>query len=240
MPLRQYRGMIKFYYHPSPNPAKVALLLEETGLPYEMVPVDTRKGDQFTPAFRAINPNCKTPAIVDGDVTIFDSNAILLYLAEKTGCFLPANTPVLRGELLSWLMFVATGIGPYSGQAVHFNLFAPEPKEYPQKRYAFEAERHWGILEERLGKQRYMVGDTYTIIDMAVWGWARALPRIFGDGAWNARPNLQRLFDEVNARPAAVRAEALPERYKFKMEIDAESRRFLYPTLAGMSGPGQP
>jgi GST-like protein len=232
--------MIKFYYHPSPNPAKVALLLEETGLPYEMVPVDTRKGDQFTPAFRAINPNCKTPAIVDGDVTVFDSNAILLYLAEKAGRFLPPDTPVLRGELLSWLMFVATGIGPYSGQAVHFNLFAPEPKEYPQKRYAFEAERHWGILEERLGKQRYMVGDTYTIIDMAVWGWARALPRIFGDGAWNARPNLKRLFDEVNTRPAAVRAEALPERYKFKMEIDAESRRFLYPTLAAMSGPAQP
>ena len=231
--------MLKFYYHPSPNPAKVALLLEELGLPYEMVPVDTRKGDQFTPAFRAINPNSKTPALVDGDVAIFDSNAILLYLAEKTGRFLPANTPVLRGELLSWLMFIATGIGPYSGQAVHFTHFAPEPKEYPQKRYAYEAERHWGILEERLGKQRYMVGDTYTIIDMAVWGWVRALPRVLGEGAWNTRPNLKRLFDEVSARPAAVRAEALPERYKFKMEIDAESRRILYPTLAAMQSQGQ-
>lgn len=230
--------MIKFYYHPSPNPAKVALLLEETGLPYEMVPVDTRKGDQFTPEFRAINPNSKTPALVDGDVTIFDSNAILLYLAEKSGRFLPANTPVLRGELLSWLMFVATGIGPYSGQAVHFRLFAPEPKEYPLKRYEYEAERHWGILEQRLGKQRYMVGDTYTIIDMSVWGWARAITRIFGDDGWSKHPNLKRLFDEISARPAAVRAEALPQSYQFKMEIDDESRRLLYPTLAAMAAKG--
>jgi GST-like protein len=227
--------MIKFYYHPSPNPAKVALLLEETGLPYELVPVDTRKGDQHTPAFRAINPNSKTPALEDGDVQIFDSNAILLYLAEKTGRFLPANTPVLRGELLSWLLFVASGIGPYSGQAVHFKHFAPEPKEYPHKRYAFEAERHWGILEERLARQHYMVGDTYTIIDMAVWGWARAVPFIFGEGAWDSRPNLKRLFDEISARPAAARAEALKDRHKFKTEMDAEARRVMYPTLAAMT-----
>ena len=117
--------MIKFYYHPSPNPAKVALFLEEAGLAYELVPVDTRKGEQHLPEFLAINPNAKTPAIVDGDATVFDSNAILLYLAEKTGKFLPPNTPQARGELLSWLMFVATGIGPYSGQAVHFRHFAP-------------------------------------------------------------------------------------------------------------------
>ena len=100
--------MIKFYYHPSPNPAKIALFLEESGLPYELVPVDTRKGEQFAPAFLTINPNAKTPAIVDGDATVFDSNAILLYLAEKTGQFLPENTPPARGQLLSWLMFVAT------------------------------------------------------------------------------------------------------------------------------------
>jgi GST-like protein len=224
--------MIRFYFHPSPNPAKVALLLEETGLPYEMVPVDTRKGEQFTPAFRAINPNSKTPAIVDGDVTVFDSNAILLYLAEKTGRFLPPSTPVARGELLSWLMFVATGVGPYSGQAVHFKHFAPEPKEYPQKRYNYEAERHWGILDARLAKQRYMVGDTYTIVDMAVWGWARAMPFIFGEGAWASRPNLKRHFDEINARPAAARAEAVKDRFKFKTENDEETRRFLFPTLA--------
>ena len=107
--------MIKFYYHPSPNPAKVALFLEEAGLEYELMPVDTRKGEQHSPGFRAINPNGKTPAIVDGDATIFDSSAILLYLAEKTKRFLPENTPKARGELLSWLFFVSSGVGPVSG-----------------------------------------------------------------------------------------------------------------------------
>src|SRR5665647_3496020 len=118
--------MIKFYYSGAPNPMKVALMLEETGLPYEPVPVDTRKGEQHKPEYLAINPNAKVPAIVDGDATVFDSNAILLYLAEKSGKFLPANTPKLRGELLSWLMFVASGVGPYSGQSVHFRQYAPE------------------------------------------------------------------------------------------------------------------
>src|ERR1700716_2132319 len=108
--------MLKFYFNGAPNPNKVALFLEETGLPYELVPVDTRKGEQHDPAFTAINPNAKTPALVDGDATIFDSNAILLYLAEKTGRFIP-TTPEQRAQMYSWLMFVATGIGPYSGQA---------------------------------------------------------------------------------------------------------------------------
>lgn len=227
--------MIKFYYAPAPNPLKVALLLEELGLPYEVVPVDTRKGEQFTPAFRAINPNSKTPALVDGDAKVFDSNAILLYLAEKTGRFLPPNTLVARGELFSWLMFVATGIGPFSGQAVHFKHYAPEPKEYPVKRYNYEAERHWGVLDAHLAKQRYMVGDTYTIVDMAVWGWARAVPFIFGEGAWNTRPNVKRLLDEISARPAAARAEAIKERFKWKTENDEEARRFMFPTLAAMA-----
>jgi len=114
--------MMKLYFHPSPNPAKVALFLEEAGLEYELVPVDTRKGEQHLPAFTAINPNAKTPALVDGDAVVFDSNAILLYLAEKTGQFLPENTPASRAEMLSWLMFVATGIGPYCGQAVHLEV----------------------------------------------------------------------------------------------------------------------
>ena len=227
--------MIKFYFAPAPNPLKVALLLEELGLPYEVVPVDTRKGEQFTPAFRAINPNSKTPALEDGDAKVFDSNAILLHLAEKTGRFLPTNTPAARGQLFSWLMFVATGIGPYSGQAVHFKHYAPEPKEYPVKRYNYEAERHWAILDEHLAKQRYMVGDTYTIADMAVWGWARAVPFIFGEGAWDTRPNVKRHLDEINARPAAARAEAIKERFKWKTETDEEARRFMFPTLAAMS-----
>lgn len=227
--------MIRFYYHPAPNPAKVALLLEETGLPYEVVPVDTRKGEQFTPGYKAINPNSKTPSIEDGDIKVFDSSAIMLYLAEKTGKFLSGNTPAARGELLSWLMFVASGIGPYSGQAVHFKHFAPEPKEYPQKRYEYEAVRHWAILEERLGKQHYMLGDTYTILDMSVWGWARALPFIFGESAWSSRPNLKRLVDEISARPAAQRADAIKDRFKFKMDNDEETRRNLFPTLAAMA-----
>ena len=227
--------MIKFYFAPAPNPFKVALLLEELGLPYEVVPVDTRKGEQHTPAFKALNPNSKTPVLVDGDAKVFDSNAILLYLAEKTGRFLPDNSPVARGELYSWLMFVATGIGPYSGQAVHFKHVAPEPKEYPQKRYNFEADRHWGILNEHLAKRRYMVADTYTIVDMAVWGWARALPFIFGEGAWDTRPNVKRLLDEINARPAAARAEAIKERFQWKTENDEESRRHMFPTLAAMA-----
>jgi len=171
--------MIKFYYHPSPNPEKVALMLEEIGLPYEVVPVDTRKGEQHKPEFLKINPNAKTPALTDGDAVVFDSNAILLYLAEKTGKFLPKNTPELRGELLSWLMFVATGIGPYSGQAVHFNRFAPEKLAYAIQRYNFEAERHWGIIDSRLAKRQYMVGDSYGIVDMAVWGWASRVQFIF-------------------------------------------------------------
>jgi GST-like protein len=223
--------MIKFYYHPSPNPAKVALFLEESELPYELIPVDTRKGEQFAPSFLAINPNAKTPVIVDGDAVVFDSNAILLYLAQKTGQFLPQDTPELRGQMLSWLMFVATGIGPYSGQAVHFKHFAPEPKDYPVKRYTYEAERHWGIVEARLATQTYMVGDTYTIVDMAVWGWARAVPFILGDDAWSRLPNVKRLLDEITARPAAARAEALKERHAFKNELDEDAKRHLFPHL---------
>ena len=221
--------MIKFYYHPSPNPAKVALFLEESGLPYELMPVDTRKGEQFAPSYLAINPNAKTPAIVDGDIAVFDSNAILLYLAEKTGKYLPENTPAVRGQLLSWLMFVASGIGPYSGQAVHFKHYAPEKLPYAINRYTHEAQRHYGILDARLANQNYMLGDTYTIVDMAVWGWARAVPFILGDDAWGKMPNLKRLFDEISARPAAVRANALKEKHAFKTEMDDEARRFMFP-----------
>ena len=224
--------MIKFYYHPSPNPAKVALFLEESGLPYELIPVDTRKGEQFAPAFLAINPNGKTPALVDDGSVLFDSNAILLYLAEKTGQFLPENTPAARAQMLSWLMFVATGIGPYSGQAVHFRHFAPEPKEYAVSRYLFEAKRHWGILDTRLATQEYMLGSAYTIVDMAVWGWTRVVPFVLGEDAMGAMPNLKRHFDLINARPAAQRAGALKEKFAFKTEMDADARKILVPSMA--------
>lgn len=221
--------MIKFYFNMSPNPVKVSLLLEEMGLPYEPIPVDTRRGDQHTAAYRAINPNAKAPALVDGDVTIFDSNAILLYLAEKTGQFLPPNTPANRGALLSWLMFVATGIGPYSGQAVHFKHHAPEKNAYAINRYIFEVERHYAVLDARLGEHAYVLGDTYTIVDMDVWGWARLLPFILGEGAFDKFPNVARLVNEISARPAAIRALALKDKFAFKAELDEDARRALFP-----------
>lgn len=221
--------MLKFYFNGSPNPTKVALFLEEAGLPYEPIPVDTRRGEQFNAAFLAINPNAKTPALVDGDATIFDSNAILLYLAEKTGKFLPENTPAARGELLSWLMFVATGVGPFSGQAVHFKHFAPVQVPYGQNRYSFEAERHFALLDARLASRKHMLGDAYTIVDMAAWGWTRMVPFILGDDGWSKLPNLKRFTDEIAARPAAMRAVALKDKFKFKTEMDEEARKHMFP-----------
>ena len=223
--------MLKFFYNLAPNPTKVALCLEEMALPYELVPVDTRKGEQHTPQFLAVNPNAKVPAIVDGDATIFDSNAILLYLAEKTGKFLPGKSDKERGELLSWLMFVASGIGPYSGQAVHFRNVAPEPKDYAVNRYTFEAQRHWGILEQRLGSRKWMLGDAYTVVDMAVWGWSRLIPNVLGSEAPKQYPNLQRHLGEISARPAAQRALALKDKHTFKTEMDDAARLAMFPHL---------
>lgn len=221
--------MLKFYYNLGPNPTKVALFLEEAGLDYEPVPVDTRKGEQFTPEYLAINPNAKAPSLTDGDVTIFDSNAILLYLGEKTGQFMPADTPENRGQLLSWLMFIATGIGPYSGQSVHFQRYAPEKLPYAINRYRFEAQRHYRILDDRLADREYLMGGSYTIIDMAAWGWARMLPVVLDDDAWGGLPNLKRLVDDISARPAAVKALALKDHHAFKTEQDEESNRNMFP-----------
>ena len=220
--------MIKFYYNLAPNPTKVALCLEEMGLPYELVPIDTRKGEQHEPAFLAINPNAKLPAIVDDGTTVFDSNAILLYLSEKTGQF---GSPD-RGALLSWMMFVASGIGPYSGQSVHFRNVAPEPKEYAVNRYTFEAKRHWGILNDRLAKNRFMLGDTYTVVDMAVWGWSRLLTVVLGPDGYAGLPNVKRHLDEISARPAAARALALKDRHTFKADMDDAARIAMFPHLA--------
>jgi GST-like protein len=227
--------MIKLFFHPSPNPLKVALFLEEANVPYELVVTDTRKGDQHKPEFLKINPNAKTPAILDDDIRVFDSNAILLYLAEKYQKFLPANTPENRAEMLSWLMFVATGIGPYSGQAVHFKHYAPEPIDYAINRYDFEAWRHWNILNEHLASRRYMVGNAYSIIDMAVWGWARAIPFVLGAEGFDKLPNVKRLLDEINSRPAAQRAEAIKTQHVFKTEVDDDARKNLFPQNARLS-----
>jgi GST-like protein len=224
--------MLKFYYNTAPNPMKVALLLEELGVAYEAVPVDTRKGEQFAPNFLRLNPNAKVPVVVDGETRVFDSNAILLYLAEKQGRFIAADKD--RGDLLSWLMFIATGIGPFSGQAVHFAHHAPEPRDrYAVNRYEFEAQRHWKVLEEHLGGRRYMVGGVYSIVDMAFWGWARLLPWVMArDDALDLYPNVKRLLDEVSARPAVAGVEALRGRFKFKTEMDAEARLHMFPQIA--------
>jgi GST-like protein len=194
--------------------------------------VDTRKGEQHLPAFRAVNPNGKTPALLDGDIRVFDSNAMLLYLAEKSGQFVPPNTPAARAEMHSWLMFVATGIGPYCGQAVHFKHFAPEPKAYAVNRYDFEAWRHWTIVNEHLALQPHMLGSGYSFVDMAVWGWARVIPFVLGADAWDRLPHVKRLLDEINARPAAQRAEALKTRFTFKAEVDEDARKALFPQNA--------
>ena len=219
--------MLKLYYSLAPNPMKVALFLEEAGLPYEAIPVDTRKGEQHAPDFLALNPNAKVPVIVDGDTTVFDSSAILLYLADKTGQFLPDAG--LRGEMLSWLMFTASGIGPFTGQCVHFKHFAPAPQAYAVNRYDFEAWRHWQLLEDRLAQREFMVGERYSLLDMAVWGWARAVPFALGAEAWGRLPNVKRLFDAVSARPAAQRAAALKDRHAFKTEMDDAARRAMFP-----------
>ncbi len=223
--------MLTFYYTAAPNPMKVALLLEELQVPYRPVPVDTRKGEQFAPEYLKVNPNGKVPAIVDDGAVVFDSNAILLYLADKHRRFVPTDaTSPARGEMLSWLMFIASGIGPFSGQSVHFRHAAPEPKEYALNRYDFEAHRHWKLIDDRLASRRYLAGEEYGIVDMAFWGWARLVPYVLGmDDPWQQYRHVKRLLDEINARPAAQRAEQLRSAHKFKAEMDDEARRYMFP-----------
>ena len=224
--------MIKFYYNTSPNPMKIPLCLEEMKLPYEAIPIDTRKGDQHSPSYLSINPNAKAPAIEDDGNIVFDSNAILLYLAEKSGKFITENNPKNRADILSWLMFVATGIGPYSGQSVHFQHMAPQKLDYAINRYLFEAERHYNILNDRLSQNQYMLGEIYTIVDMCVWGWARMLPKVIGEGELEKRRNLNRLMTEINSREAAKRALNITNtnNHSFKVEIDAEASKHLFPS----------
>jgi GSH-dependent disulfide-bond oxidoreductase len=225
--------MIRFYYHPTPNPMKVSLFLEETGLPYEIVPVDTRKGEQHLPGFRAVNPNGKLPAIVDTDggkeTRVFDSTAILIYLGEKTGKLM--GGPGDRGELLSWLMFIGTGIGPYSGQAVHFQRAAPEPLPYAINRYRREAERHYEILDTHLAGREFIAGNDYTIADISAWGWIdRANVVLGGDDPLGPYPNLKRWFKAVDGRPAVARARKVGTDHTFKQDMDEAAKRAMFPT----------
>ncbi len=228
--------MIRFYFHPTPNPAKVALFLEETGLAFEAIPIDTSKGEQHTPAFRAINPNGKVPAILDTDgpggkeARIFDSTAILIYLSEKVDQF--RGSAEDRPELLSWLLFIASGLGPFSGQAVHFQFAAPEGMDYARNRYRREAERHYRVLDDHLSGRTYLVGDTYTIADMSAWGWLDRASRVRKDESdpLAPYPNLKRLFETVDVRPAVARARLIGQGFVFKKVNDEETRRAMFPS----------
>ncbi len=219
--------MIRFYFHQTPNPMKVALFLEETGLPYELVPVDTMKGEQHRPEYRAINPNGKTPAIEDDGKRVFDSTAILMYLSEKTG--LLGGKEEDRGEMLSWLMFLASGLGPFSGQSVHFRHKAPEQLPYAINRYLREAERHYDVLEKHMAGREYLVGEEYSIADISAWGWIDKAVPVLGEAGLDNYPNLKRWFATINARPAVARARAIDKDIEFKSEFDEEAARALYP-----------
>lgn len=219
--------MIKFYFHPTPNPMKIALFLAETNLEYELIPVDTLKGEQHLPEFRKVNPNGKLPAIDDDGTRVFDSTAILLYLAEKTGQL--QGKAENRSELLSWLMFIATGVGPYSGQSVHFKGAAPEKLPYAINRYRKEAQRHYQVLNDHLAGKDFIVGNEYTIVDIAAWGWIDRSAMVLEEGALKDYPELNRWFNGINTRPAVSKARETGKGIAFKTERDEEAKRALFP-----------
>ena len=203
--------MIDVYSWATPNGHKVHIMLEECGLAYRAIAVDIGKGEQFTPDFLAISPNNKIPAIVDPEgpataddrpFSLFESGAILLYLAGKTGRLLPEGTAA-RYEVLQWLMFQMGGVGPMLGQAHHFRIYAPEKIPYAIDRYTREAHRLYGVLDRRLAKSRYVGGADYSIADIAVFPWLRSWKN---QGiVWNDFPHLKGWFDEIAARPAVRR-----------------------------------
>ena len=200
--------MIEVYSWATPNGHKVHIMLEECGLAYRVIPVDIGAGEQFEPRFLAASPNNKIPAIVDPDgpdgkpISLFESGAILLYLAAKTGRFLPADT---RGkyEVLQWLMFQMGSVGPMLGQAHHFRIYAPEKIAYAIERYSNEAKRLYGVMNRQLAKSTYLAGPEYSIADIAVFPWLRSWKNQGID--WNDFPHLKGWFDEIAARPAVVR-----------------------------------
>jgi GSH-dependent disulfide-bond oxidoreductase len=201
--------MIDLYALTSPNVQKVYLMLEETGLPYREIFVDVWKGDQFKPEFLKVNPNAKIPAIVDHEgpggrpYALFESGAILLYLAEKTGRFLPKEM-AQRYDAIQWLMIQMTGVGPALGQLTHYKRFAPAGNDYALSRHQTEARRLHDVLEARLSTSPYLGGAEYTIADMATWPWTRN--HDFYGIAWSDHPNLARWFDTIAARPATKQA----------------------------------
>jgi GSH-dependent disulfide-bond oxidoreductase len=200
--------MVEVYSWATPNGHKVHIMLEECGLPYRAIAVDIGAGDQFKPAFLAISPNNKIPALVDPEgpdgqpISLFESGAILLYLAAKTGRFLPQDLAA-RYEVLQWLMFQMGGVGPMLGQAHHFRIYAPEKVPYAIDRYTNEARRLYGVMNRRLAKSRYIGCAEYGIADMAIFPWLRSWKNQGIE--WNDYPHLKGWFDEVAARPAVMR-----------------------------------
>jgi len=205
--------MIDLYYWPTPNAHKITLLLEETGLDYQLIPVNIGKGDQFQAEFLAISPNNKMPAIVDHaplegsePQSVFESGAILLYLAEKSGQFLP-NDVRERVAALEWLFWQVGGLGPMSGQMGHFHVYAPEPLPYAMERYASEVRRLHRVMEQRLSRFEWLAGANYSIADMACYPWIGSYQKLPVD--FTALPNLQRWHQAIAAREATQRAYAL-------------------------------
>jgi GST-like protein len=218
--------MIDLYTAPTPNGFKVSIALEELGLPYRVQPVDLRRGEQFAPDFLRISPNNKIPAIVDReaqDLAVFESGAILVYLAETTRRLLPATGPE-RYTALQWLFFQVGGTGPMLGQAHHFRTYAPEKIPYAIERYTNEAKRLFGVLDRRLGSARYLAGDHYTIADIANLPWLTGYARLEIDLV--QFPNLARWLDELNGRSAVKRGFAVPP--SSDAPLDARAREALF------------
>ena len=224
--------MIEVYSWPTPNGHKVHIMLEECGLPYRVHPINIGSGDQFQPDFLAISPNNKIPAIVDpagpeGErISLFESGAILLYLAGKTGQFLPDGVSA-RYEVLQWLMFQMGGVGPMLGQAHHFRIYAPEKIDYAIDRYTNEARRLYGVMDRRLAKSKYLGGPAYSIADIAVFPWLRSWKNQGID--WADYPHLKGWFDEIAARPAVKRAvEVLSAQSNARPLTDDKAREALF------------
>jgi len=224
--------MIELYYWPTPNGHKITLFLEEAGLHYRIRPVDISAGDQFKPEFLAFSPNNRMPAIIDtapsdgGDpVTVFESGAILLYLAEKTGKFLPAGIRE-RKTVMEWVFWQVGGLGPMAGQNHHFGVYAPEKIQYAIDRYVNETNRLYGVLDRRLQDRAFIAGEHYTIADMAAYPWIVPWKRQQQDLA--AFPNLQRWFDRVRERPATLKAYARGEPFSNRPSVTEEGKKLLF------------
>jgi len=201
--------MIDLYTWTTPNGRKVSIMLEETGLPYNSIAINIGKGEQFAPEFLRISPNNKIPAIVDhdADITMMESGAILLYLAEKSGRFVPEDARA-RWQVLEWLMLQMGSVGPMLGQAHHFNHFNKDKSEYARQRYVNEAARIYGVLDRRLADLEYLAGD-YSIADIATWPW---ISRYEWQGIdWSNYPSLKRWYKTIASRPAVQRGYDVPQ-----------------------------